>query len=166
MPFLNFLPLRYWREGAIGVLVLAISYISLQWKQTDAELKKAKLAYENPATKETVRVVEVKGPVRVEYRTIEKPGGERIIWKNVYRDEVKKETNTVKDSAPVPVKDITAPVRTDRWLLGVSNRSFTFQQIDHYGAWGGYSWRNRADVLLGFEKNAGAEAHLLFVWRF
>jgi len=162
--------LEKWREGAIGGLLLAALFFLVQWKQTDAELKKARLAYENPATKESVRETSSGGAEVTVTRTW-KTGKSIPVPKRRFRDgdgsemtetvawkaPVTVTRETANESTPVPVSTIMAPIRSDRWLLSVGVNRLS-SDTEGKALLAGYGWRNRFDLQAGVirkdEKNS------------
>lgn len=163
---LNLLKKFSYKEGIIGVLILCLVWIANAWHTASVELEQARLAYQNPKIVTVEKLVYKVGPVRIRtVTTKEKDGDEKTDIEEIrYGESLESDSNTEK--APVSVSEIVRTERTNRWLLGISNRDFTFKRSEYYGGWAGYSFSNRADVLVGLENNKNLETHLLMVWRF
>jgi hypothetical protein len=157
--------LKRWKEGAIGGLLLAALFLLVQWKKADAELKKARLAYENPAIKEVVRVVRIAGPVRTITRIVERTTGDRETVIEETRSAVSETNDVATESTPIPVATILAEHRSDRYLLtfGVNRLS-----LDSEGKaiMVGYGFKNRLDIQAGVIHRGETGQWLLATLRF
>lgn len=139
---------KYWREGAIGALVLAVVVAVFLWERDRRELERVRLVYENPRVKIVEKVVKVQGPVRVVTRIIEKPG-EVVTIVDERRGEVSETTGSDRETAPVPIEIAMKPHRSDRWLVAAQVDDGRFREAKGYSALVGYGWNNRVDVLIG-----------------
>ena len=123
-------------------------------------------AYSNPDISESVREVKIKGPVRIEYRTIREyvPGKTEVVEKIVYRESEKTTKDNRKETKVVlPGLGHT---RTSRFLLGVSNRNMEWRDHEDYTAWAGYSFFNRVDVLGGVQTSKSPDFSVQVIGRF
>jgi hypothetical protein len=136
-----------WREGAIGVLILVIIWGGVEWKRMDSELRIARLAYQNPKTKEVVREVKIEGPTRIVYRRIREPQRE-IVERVVYRDAVSTEKDSGSESSPVPASDILPHERKNRFLLSLGINSIS-PSLNGKALLVGYGINNRLDLMGG-----------------
>lgn len=140
---------------AIIIILAESAYIYKQY----TDLKIAKEAYNNPQIKEVIREVKVTGPVRIEYRTIKEKGEKEIVEKIIYRESEAMVKETEREEKPV----FAGVSRSNRYLLGFSNRNFSFRESDNYTYWGGYSFGNRLDVLGGVSRT---DTHIQCIARF
>ncbi len=145
---------RYWREGSIGLLVLAVFVVAAGWARDRREFARQKLVYENPAVKIVEKIVRVQGPVRVITRVVQKPG-ETVTIVEERRGEVVESSESGHESRPVPIREAMAPARADRWLAGIQVDDLRFRDSRGYTALAGYSFRNRVDVLGGWGGDGG-----------
>ena len=103
------------------------------------------MVYRNPAIIKQVRTVRVEGPVRIVTRVIETPG-------RVERETVEERgpVSTVNDSSTASVPVFPPMPKTDRWLAGISISPFDYRDSRSWGAYAGYGFRNRLDVMAGY----------------
>ncbi len=87
----------------------------------------------------------VEGPVRIVTRVIETPG--RIERETV---EERGPVSVVQDSLNVQVPVFPPTPTTDRWLVGISANPFHYRESLSWGAYAGYGFRNRLDVMGGY----------------
>ncbi len=158
---------------AEGTIILVI--VLFAWNQHEQmslakkNLETAQFSLAHPKTVELVRYVKVAGPVRTITKIVEKPSGEREVTVDSLMSGSEVTVGTDKSSTPVPVKDIQpAPslVRTNRYVLGLSNRNLGFGRVLNYGIWGGYSWLNRLDLLVGVTYSDRVDGNALVLLRF
>jgi hypothetical protein len=150
----------------IVVLVIAIAGSLGYNKIQNDDLAKTKTVYENPKTVEVVKIVREKGPVEIRTVVVEKPSGEKITTVNEQHGATLEQILSGAESQPVPVSVVMAPARTDRWLLGLSLLDFSPRESKNYTAWGGYSFRNRFDLLYGLNYRDGLHQNILGIIRF
>ena len=130
--------------GAVGAFALLLVYCYLQ----HVALAQNQLVYRNPAVFQKTRIVRVEGPVRIVTRVVETPG--RV------------ERETVEERGPISVTEDSSvsqtPVfppapRSDRWLAGISANPFDYRDSRSWGAYVGYGFRNRIDLLCGYSND-------------
>lgn len=160
--------LKRWREGAIGGLLIACLLLLVQWKKADSELKQSRLAYENPATKESVHEASTAGPTLTIKRTWKAvvpketavPGTAVINKEAQWEDgPYAEKTETIEwaegvsttktaewTKSPVAIAGIGG--NQNRWLLtgGLNRLSADF---DGKMLLVGYGWANRFDLQAG-----------------
>lgn len=127
--------------GAAVAFVLLIIYAYLQ----HVALAKNQLIYRNPAIIKQTRIVRVEGPVRIVTRVVETPG--RIERETI---EERGPVSEVHESATVSVPVFPPSLRSDRWLAGISVNPFDYRDSRSWGAYVGYGFRNRLDVMGGY----------------
>lgn len=154
----NFLKYFDYQYVWLILLVIILGQLGYIYKQY-TELKIAKEVYNNPQIKEVIREVKVTGPVRIEYRTIKEKGEKEIVEKIIYRESEAMVKETEREEKPV----FAGVSRSNRYLLGFSNRNFSFRESDNYTYWGGYSFGNRLDVLGGVSRT---DTHIQCIARF
>lgn len=134
-----------WRRvlglGATALIVVLVLYVRLQ----QIALEQARVIYQNPRKVEKVRVVVVRGPVRIVTRTIKEPGGREETVREETQGPVTEVTDTVKITEPV----MPTVLRSDRWLVGFSLDPLHYRDRADSTAWAGYSFRNRLDLCAG-----------------
>jgi hypothetical protein len=126
--------------GAVGAFVLLIIYAYLQ----HVALAKNQLIYRNPAIIKQTRIVRVEGPVRIVTRVVETPG-------RVERETVEERgpVTVVKESLHTQTPVFPPAPRSDRWLAGISANPFDYRDSRAWGAYVGYCFRNRLDIMGG-----------------
>lgn len=154
----NFLKYFDYQYVWLILLVIILGQLGYIYKQY-TELKIAKEVYNNPQIKEVIREVKVTGPVRIEYRTIKEKGEKEIVEKIIYRESEAMVKETEREEKPV----FAGVSRSNRYLLGFSNRNFSFRESDNYTYWGGYSFGNRLDILGGVSRT---DTHIQCIARF
>ena len=152
----------HWKEGG---LVVAILFLLVQWRGAETDLKKARLSYEHPQTKEVIREVKVRGPERIVYRTIRLPGEKEIIEKIIEREATTTTKDSGKESRPISVGTILASHRSDRWLLSVGANRLS-ADFDSKAVFVGYGFRNRLDLQVGAVHKETTSPWLLATLRF
>lgn len=158
-------------EAAIIVFLLIFCWVqSNRFRIAQKQLGTAQEALKHPQVVEKVVKITVAGPTRVITKIVEKPTGEKeTVTDEVHFGEMEY-SGEQNESRPVGLDELigatSVKARTDRWLLGISNRNWAPRDIGHYGLWGGYSFRNRLDLLAGAINSHKAEFHLLVVARF
>jgi len=148
-------------------LMIVVSIISFaDAYKTRQEVKKLQAVYQNPKTVEVIKIIREKGPVQIRTIIVEKPGGEKITTIREQQGASLEQLISGASSQPVPVSEIMPPTRTDRWLLGLSLLDFSPRAMNSYTLWGGYSFRNRFDLLYGLNSNDGLHQSILGIVRF
>lgn len=154
------------KNTVIGLLILiAIATISDAYKSRQ-EVRELQAVYQNPKTVEIIKIVKEKGPVQIRTIIVEKPSGEKITTVREDHGASLEQLISGASSQPVPVSEIMPPARTDRWLLGLSLLDFSPRVASSYTLWGGYSFRNRFDLLYGLNANDGLHQSVLGIVRF
>lgn len=92
-----------------------------------------------------VRTVRVEGPVRIVTRVVETPG--RIERETV---EERGPVSVVQESLRVQTPVFPPSSRSDRWLAGIAINPFDYRDSRSWGAYAGYGFRNRLDVMAGY----------------
>lgn len=129
-------------NGAFCIWVfLVLVYCYLQ----HVALKQNQLVYRNPSIVRQIRTVRVDGPVRIVTRVVETPG--RIERETV---EERGPVSVVKESLKVQTPVFPPAPRSDRWLAGISANPFDYRDSRSWGAYAGYGFRNRLDVMGGY----------------
>lgn len=149
-----------WRRvlglGATALIVVLVLYVRIQ----QIALEQARVIYQNPRKVEKVRVVVVRGPIRIVTRTIKEPGGREETVREETHAAVTEVTDTVKISEPV----MPTAFRSDRWLVGFAVDPFNYQDRVAAAVYAGYSFRNRLDLCAGV--NGRKRAEVLVTVRF
>lgn len=127
--------------GAAGAFVLLLIYCYLQ----HVALAQNQLVYRNPAIIKQTRIVRVEGPVRIVTRVVETPG--RIERETV---EERGPVSVVKESLTTQTPVFPPAPRPDRWLAGISANPLHYRKSRSWGAYVGYGFRNRLDVMGGY----------------
>jgi len=129
------------RWGAAVAFVLLLIYCYLQ----HVALAQNQLVYRNPAVIKQTRIVRVEGPVRIVTRVVETPG-------RIERETIEEhgQVSEVHESATVSVPVFPPAPRSDRWLAGISVNPFDYRDSRSLGAYVGYGFRNRLDVMGGY----------------
>lgn len=127
--------------GAVWAFVLLLIYCYLQ----HVSLAQNQLVYRNPAVIKQTRIVRVEGPVRIVTRVVETPG-------RIERETIEEhgQVSEVHESATVSVPVFPPAPRSDRWLAGISVNPFDYRDSRSWGAYVGYGFRNRLDVMGGY----------------
>ena len=107
-------------------------------------LKQNQLIYKHPAIFQKTRIVRVEGPVRIVTRVVETP--ERVERETV---EERGPVSVVKESLHTQTPVFPPAPRSDRWLAGISANPFDYRDSRSWGAYVGYGFRNRIDLLCG-----------------
>jgi hypothetical protein len=124
----------------IGAFVLLV-YCYLQ----HVALKQNQIIYRNPSIVRQIRTVRVEGPIRIVTRVVETPG-------RVERETVEERgpVSVVKESLTAQTPVFPPAQKTDRWLAGISANPFHYRESRSWGAYVGYGFRNRLDVMGGY----------------
>lgn len=169
MKTLLFLIKHKYKEVIIVVLIFAFL---LQWKKLsvkEQEIKAFQKSLDNPKIVERVIVKTVRGPVRVVTKVVEKPSGERESLREESIDSEELLYGESKESQPIIFGESDLGIeeqRTSRWLAGVSLKDWSPKDSKAYTAWGGYSFRNRLDVLYGLGYEDSLVQNIMLVGRF
>jgi len=129
------------RWGAAVAFVLLLIYCYLQ----HVALAQNQLVYRNPAIIHQVRMVRIEGPVRIITRVVETPG--RIERETV---EERGPVSVVQESSRIQTPVFPQAPRSDRWLAGISVNPFHYRESRTLGAYAGYGFRNRFDLIGGY----------------
>jgi hypothetical protein len=146
----------------VGCLAAETYYIRYQRTQWNA----VKASYEHPQTIEVVRVVRTEGPVRIVTRVVESSVGDKVTTIEENKGPTLEEMLRGGESNPVPVSEVMPPVKTNRWLVGLSLLDFSPRDTRQYTLWGGYSFWNRLDLLYGLNYKDGVHQNVMGVVRF
>ena len=111
-------------------------------------LKQNQLIYKHPAIFQKTRIVRVEGPVRIVTRVVETP--ERVERETV---EERGPVSVVKESLHTQTPVFPPAPRSDRWLAGISANPFDYRDSRSWGAYVGYGFRNRIDLLCGYSND-------------
>lgn len=131
--------------GVAGAFVLLLIYCYL----LHVALAQVQVVYKNPAIVRQVRMVRVEGPVRIVTRTIETPGRvERVVT------EDRGPVSVVNESLMVQTPVFPPAPRLDRWLAGISVNPFDYRDSRSWGAYAGYGFRNKLDVMAGYSDSS------------
>lgn len=141
------------REKVLASAALALVALALHLGGRVKELEATLAA--RPKVEERVVYKRVQGPTRTEYRTIEKPGGERVVERIRYveRAEVSREAEHVETPSCAPSSKRT------RWVHGTLDPLLRAPRAASAGLtlWNGldvggsYDWRHKA---IGIEVGA------------
>lgn len=164
MPILPLIKSLLNKNAVIGGLSIIILLILVQYKRLDAQFKTARLVYENPATKETVRTIQVQGPVRIITKVVERPS-ETIKVIEETRGAITEISEIKNESAPIPESLTMAKPRTDRWLLTIGANRLS-NDFDGKAVFIGYGFKNRLDVQIGGSKRDEFSPWALATFRF
>ena len=134
-----------WRPILNGALYIAVFLLCVYCYLQHVALKQNQLIYRHPAIFQKTRVVRVEGPVRIVTRVVETPG--RIERETV---EERGPVSVVKESLTAQTPVFPPAPRSDRWLAGVSANPFHYRESRSWGAYAGYGFRNRLDVMAGY----------------
>jgi len=108
-------------------------------------LKQNQLIYKHPAVFQKTRIVRIEGPVRIVTRVVETPG-------RVERETVEERgpVSVIRESQMTQTPVFPPAPRSDRWLAGISANPFHYRESREWGAYVGYGFRNRLDVMGGY----------------
>lgn len=137
-----------WRPILNGALYMVVFLLCVYCYLQHVALKQNQLVYRNPAVVHQTRVVRVEGPVRVVTRVVETPG-------RVERETVEERgpVETIRESRMVQTPVFPPAPRSDRWLAGISANPFDYRDSRAWGAYVGYGFRNRIDLLCGYSND-------------
>lgn len=139
---LNFILSDIWRSACLILtllLLLAFGYIRTQ----HYELKKAKLAYENPQVVEKTKYVKVQGPVRVVTKVVEVEGRKETVKEVVKEGAV---TSSEGWAFSQPLFEPKKPPK--RWILGAGMLGLGPLDVEYMG-YGGITLFDRVDFCIG-----------------
>lgn len=123
------------------------------------KIKRLELALaQPPKIEERIVTNTIIGPTRTIEKIVEKPGGERVIERIIYREKEVTSNSTERIQEPGQ-----QAIRLNRYLIGAS--LYPLEAGRPLSLHGGYSFSNRLDLLYGF-KPIGAEHQLTAVFRF
>jgi hypothetical protein len=127
--------------GAVVSFVLLLVFCYLQ----HLALKQNQLVYRNPAIVRQMRIVRVEGPVRIITRVVETPG-------RVERETIEERgpISVVQESLIVKTPVFPPSLKSDRWLAGIALNPFDYRESRSWGAYVGYGFRNRLDIMGGY----------------
>lgn len=129
------------RFKVLLVLACAIAYFAWLQQRTIGGLE-AQLAAK-PLVQEKLVTKTVQGPVHYVETIVEKPGGERVITRDVVREVKVTETSEQRTETPA----CPAPKLEPRWIAGVQADPFNYQRSA--AVRGGVTLFNRVDVTVG-----------------
>lgn len=129
------------RWGVAVAFVLILIYCYLQ----HVALAQNQLVYRNPAIIKQTRIVRVEGPVRIVTRVVETPG-------RVERETIEERgpISVVQESLIVKTPVFPPSLKSDRWLAGIALNPFDYRESRAWGAYVGYGFRNRLDIMGGY----------------
>jgi len=136
----------------IAGLVIALFLSAIKIKRLEVALAQPPKIEEKIVTKTII------GPTRTVERIIEKPGGEKIVERTIYREKEEIGTELERKQEPGQVS-----IRANRYLIGAG--LYILEAGRPISVHAGYSFNNRLDLLYGF-KPVGAEHQLTAVMRF
>lgn len=92
-----------------------------------------------------MRIVRVEGPVRIITRVVETPG-------RVERETIEERgpISVVQESLIVKTPVFPPSLKSDRWLAGIALNPFDYRESRSWGAYVGYGFRNRLDIMGGY----------------
>lgn len=133
-----------WRPILRVALSMAVFLLCVYCYLQHVALKQNQLIYKHPAVFQKRRIVRIEGPVRIVTRVVETPG-------RVERETVEERgpVSEVHESATVSVPVFPPAPRSDRWLAGISANPFDYRDSRSWGAYVGYGFRNRLDIMGG-----------------
>ena len=134
-----------WRPILNGALYIAVFLLCVYCYLQHVALKQNQLIYRHPAIFQKTRIVRIEGPVRIVTRVVETPG--RIERETV---EERGPVSVVQESLRVQTPVFPPAPRSDRWLAGISANPFHYRESREWGAYVGYGFRNRLDVMGGY----------------
>ena len=134
-----------WRPILRVALSMAVFLLCVYCYLQHVALKQNQLVYKNPAVFQKTRIVRVEGPVRIVTRVVETPG-------RVERETVEERgpISVTEDSSVSQIPVFPPAPRSDRWLAGISLSPFDYRDSRSWGAYAGYGFRNRLDVMAGY----------------
>ncbi len=137
-----------WRPILRVALSMAVFLLCVYCYLQHVALKQNQLIYKHPAVFQKTRIVRIEGPVRIVTRVVETPG-------RVERETVEERgpVSTTEDSSVVQAPVFPPSKRSDRWLAGISANPFDYRDSRSWGAYVGYGFRNRIDLLCGYSND-------------
>lgn len=144
-----------WRRVGQATFIVVIVALVAATAQQFFELRKARLAYENPRVITVTRTVKVQGATKIVTRTVEVPGRKEVVVEEV-RGPVIETTGNETLSEPV-----LSVVRTDRWLVG-GGPSWRFNETVEWNVLAGRSFSNRLDLQGEVSQNGRVGARIVF----
>lgn len=152
--------LELWRRRDIVLVLIVVGVVYVAKLQYDKiKILQVQIA-EKPAVVDRVVMKTVQGPERVVEKIVEKPGGERVIERTVYKEAVT--AVATNDHSEIPI--CPAPERKNRYLFGASADPFRAQDGQMLHA--GYSINNRIDLSYGHSVNGPDRNDIRVVLRF
>lgn len=162
LPFL--LPLlnkpRWPTRGEVALIAsVLVILLLMSWTRRGEEIARLREALSaKPLVEERVKEKVVtrveKGPIRIETRTIERPGGERVVERVVYRDRVVTETGSERTAERQETAVCPAFAAPRTWALG---GGLDLRRRDR-GAFG--VSKSFGDLSLGLSHSVGAGAQI------
>lgn len=126
------------KRVSIGVLIVVVFALGAVVKIQNDQLATAKVVYGNPRVVTLQRVVRIAGPVRIVTRVVERSSGEKESTTIEDRGSILETTASTHESTPVALADALASPRSDKWLLGLGNRNFSYRSWEQYSLWAGH----------------------------
>ena len=134
-----------WKAIINGAFYIGVFLVLVYCYLQHVALKQNQLVYRNPSIVRQIRTVRVEGPIRIVTRVVETPG--RIERETV---EERGPVSVVKESLTAQTPVFPPAPRSDRWLAGISANPFHYRDSRSWGAYAGYGFRNRLDVMGGY----------------
>jgi len=134
-----------WRPILRVALSMAVFLLCVYCYLQHVALKQNQLIYKHPAVFQKTRIVRIEGPVRIVTRVVETPG-------RVERETVEERgpVSVIRESQMTQTPVFPPAPRSDRWLAGISANPFHYRESREWGAYVGYGFRNRLDVMGGY----------------
>ena len=134
-----------WRPILRVALSMAVFLLCVYCYLQHVALKQNQLIYKHPAVFQKTRIVRIEGPVRIVTRVVETPG--RVERETV---EERGQVSVIRESQMTQTPVFQPAPRSDRWLAGISANPFDYRDSRVWGAYVGYGFRNRLDLLCGY----------------
>ena len=181
------LALKYKNLGGYAVLIVVVVVMGMKLqdaaevevglRETIAGLKvvvsaKPRVVVEH---KTRWRTKTIEGPVRIVEKIVYKPGGVKIVTKEIFRDKIVKvdvkatdDSKTENPICPVYVGSAAEPRLAKRWLVGATFAPWiegANKSRDSLRLKGGVTLAGRLDVVYGYEPYVG-QHHVGLNYRF
>ena len=134
-----------WKAIINGAFYIGVFLVLVYCYLQHVAQKQTQLVYRNPTIVRQIRTVRVEGPIRIVTRVVETPG--RIERETV---EERGPVSVVKESLTAQTPVFPPAPRSDRRLAGISANPFDYRDSRSWGAYAGYGFRNRLDVMGGY----------------